>query len=105
MQMEEMTLHFDVEKAVKKNKIILTILIIAVILLALYNVIIGGDISSAKNMIERQYSEQTSELQVSIDDLAADKEKAVAEIEEYTAEIEQLKADLEAINNGTYVEE
>ncbi len=105
MQMEEVTLHFDVEKALKKKKRILIVLIIVLILLALYTIILAGDVSSVRQIEERKFAEQESELETDIEKLVSEKEKAEADIAEYEADIAELTATLESIENGTYVEE
>lgn len=92
----------NLEKALKKTRVTLTILIIAVILLALYAIIIAGDISSAKTKTQLAYRDQLAALNEDItgiqDDTAADEEKIAG----YQEDIAALNADIAAIQAGTY---
>ncbi|MGI6240099.1 MAG: hypothetical protein ACOYI5_10810 [Christensenellales bacterium] len=92
----------NLEKALRKNKTVMTILIIALILLLLYTIVLAGDVSSAKSKTERVYRVPLTELRDAKEDIqddTADFEKRIAENQ---AEIDALNADIEAIKAGTY---
>lgn len=103
----------ELEKSIKKNKIALTFLIIIFVLLALYVIIVLGDLSSTKQIIGRkEYDAQMTELQEQVTALDEDVTKAEEKIQGYFEDLEEnqatltaLQADLEAINNGTYTED
>jgi uncharacterized protein YoxC len=92
----------NIEKALKKNKIYVTILIIALILLVLYAIVIAGDIKSAKTKTQLSYRDQLVELNEQItgiqDDTASNDEKITG----YQEDIDGLNADIAAIQAGTY---
>lgn len=92
----------NLEKALKKNKIVLTILIIALILLLLYAITIYGDINSAKTKTKLNYSVPLAELDEKItaiqDDTVANDEKVAG----YQEDIDALNADIAEIEAGTY---
>ncbi len=92
----------NLEKALKKNKIVISILIVAVILLVLYAIVIGGDIKSAKTKTQLSYRDQLVDLNEQItgiqDDTASNDEKIAG----YQEDIDALNADIAAIQAGTY---
>ena len=88
----------NLEKALKKNKIILAILIILVIVFVLYSIVVYGDIKSTKEKTERDYEDQMAEITEEIDKIALDKAEAEADIEKYTAEIEELSGEIAELN-------
>lgn len=95
----------NLEKALKKNQRIITILIILVALFLVYSVTVAGDISSAKGKTERSYNEAIAEINEDIADIQEDTAECEEDIAKYEAEIAELTADIEAINNGTYVDD
>ena len=90
------------EKALKKNKIILTILIIALILLILYAIIIAGDVKSAKTKTKLSYRDQLAELNEEITGIQDDTVSNDEKIAGYQEDIDALKTDIAAIEAGTY---
>jgi uncharacterized protein YlxW (UPF0749 family) len=92
----------NLEKALKRNKIVSTILIIALILLILYAIILSGDVKSAKTQTKLAYRDQLAGLSEDItkiqDDTASDEEKIAG----YQEDIDALNADIAAIEAGTY---
>lgn len=92
----------NLEKALKKNGRIMTLLITALILLILYAIILSGDIGSAKSKIRLSYREQIADLTTEITDIqdgtAANDEKIAG----YQEDIDALNADIAAIEAGTY---
>lgn len=95
----------NLEKALKKNQRIITILIIIVALLLVYSLTVAGDISSAKGKTERSYNDVIAEINEDIADVQEDTAECEEDIAKYEAEIAELTADIEAINNGTYVDD
>jgi septal ring factor EnvC (AmiA/AmiB activator) len=92
----------NLEKALKKNGRIMTLLITALILLILYAIILSGDIGSAKSKTRLSYREQIADLTTEITDIqdgtAANDEKIAG----YQEDIDALNADIAAIEAGTY---
>lgn len=92
----------NLEKALKRNKIVITIMIIAVILLLLYAILVNGDVNSAKTKTQLAYRDQLAELNDDItgiqDDTASNDEKIAG----YQEDIDALNADIAAIQAGTY---
>jgi len=95
----------NLEKALKKNQLIITVLIILVALFLVYTIIILGGLRSAKNLTERSYNEAILELNDDIASINEDTAECEEDIAKYEAEIAELTADIEAINAGTYVDD
>lgn len=93
----------NLEKALKKTKIVTTILIIALILFAIYAIMLSGDVSSAKTKTKMSYNEQLLDLKSAITDIQDETAEYDEKIAGYQTELDQLKADIEAIKGGTYV--
>lgn len=95
----------NLEKALKRNQRIITILIILVALFLVYSVTVAGDISSARGKTERSFSDAIAEINDDINSIKEDTAECEEDIAKYEAEIAELNADIEAINAGTYVED
>ena len=79
------------EKGIKKRSRIRNLLIVLVILLALYTVIIAGDISSAKTKEKNRHATEMAELDTAVEELEKKTADDEAKIEKYNESISELE--------------
>ena len=82
------------EKVIKKRSRIRNLLIVLVILLALYTVIIAGDISSAKTKEKNRHATEMAELDTAVEELEKKTADDEAKIEKYNESIAELEAQI-----------
>ncbi len=92
----------NLEKALKKTGRVKTLLIVLVILLALYSIILAGDISSAKTKVRNAYADEIAAIETELSDIESKTEKAEDKIADYEESIAGYTATIEAIKDGTY---
>ena len=89
--------NFNLKKnkeGIKKRSRIKNLLIVLVILLALYTIIIAGDISSAKTKEKNRHATEMAELDTAVEELEKKTADDEAKIEKYNESIAELEAQI-----------
>ena len=92
----------NLEKALKKTGRIKTLLIVIVALLAVYSIILFGDISSAKSKVRNAYADEIAAIETELSEIETKTKKAEDKIAGYEASIAGYTETIEAIKAGTY---
>lgn len=93
------------EQALRKNAIIMAILIVLLALLLLYAILVLGDVSSAKGKTERQYTEEIDGLNAEIEEIAQEEVEKREKIADYDQDIAERKDSIVDLVLAKYAEQ